>query len=152
MKVAFATEMNCSRAHLWNFFEDTEKLKLWVSGFEGLRITSPEPHGAGSTYVMRIREGRKVYEYQGKNLIWDPPRRIKEKLRGGRMKILMTVDYKFTDLGDRARLGYENVFTAQSFGTALFMPVLILMGRAYCKSMIKTLKRQAESDSPRVLS
>ena len=147
MKIAFATEMNCSVAHLWSFFGDTEKLELWVSGLEGFRVTSAAPHGAGSTYVMQIREGRRVYEYQGKTLIWEPAQRIKEELWGGRMNLLMTVEYRFIDLGGSARLEYENEFKAQSVWTALFMPLLILMGRAYCKSEIQSLRRRAESGS-----
>ena len=145
MKVRFTTDMNCYLAHLWSFFEDVEKLPLWVPGLQEFEITSPPPHGAGSTYVMKIKEGKSVYTYQGGNLIWDPRRRVKEEMWGGRMKDgqLMTVDYHFIDLGDRARLDYEN-----DFQTGFWMGLVFMVaGRIYCKSMINMIRKHAEESA-----
>jgi len=146
MKVRVTTVIERPQQHVWSFFEDPEKLKLWVPGLVELRITSPSPHGPGSTYVMRMKEGRRVRDYQGETLVWDPPRRVKEHLWGEHLLSvrLMTADYRLEDLGERTRLDYENEFEARGFWR-LVLPVTVLLGGIYCRAMFRTLKRVAEA-------
>jgi len=149
MKVRITVEIECPRAHLWTLFEDTEKLKLWVPGLLELRITSPEPHGTGSTYVMVMQEGKTVREYQGKNRLWEPPHRIREILWGARMGTSrLHTAYEFTDLGTSTRFEYEHELETRGFWTTLFKPLLVLASRRYCRSMFKALKREAERPAP----
>ena len=77
MKARIEIVLDCSREHLWDFLEDPKKLALWVKGLVDFKLTSPPPHGAGSSYVMRMKEGGKINEYQGRNLAWDPPSHIR---------------------------------------------------------------------------
>ncbi|MHC4974769.1 MAG: SRPBCC family protein [Planctomycetota bacterium] len=144
MKVAISMVIDCSAEHLWSFFEDLEKLKLWVPGFVELHLTSPPPHSQGSTYVMIVREGRRTVEYHGTNLVWEPERRIKEQTRGGRLGPgLLVADHRFTDLGGSTRLDYEHHYVVGGW-RRLLAPLFFVLGRAYCRSMFRTLKEQAE--------
>jgi hypothetical protein len=115
-----------------------------VPGFVELRLTGPRPPGPGSTYVMVVREGKRTVEYRGENLVWEPRRRIKERTRGGRLGPgLLVADHRFTDLGQRTRLDYEQDYQVRGWRRFL-APLFFLVGRAYCRSMFLTLKKQAE--------
>ncbi len=144
MRVTISIVIECSAEHLWSFFEDFEKLRLWVPGFVELRLTSPPPHGQGTTFVMVMREGQRTVEYHGENLVWEPRRRIKEQTRGGRLGPgLLVADHRFTDLGGRTRLDYEHDYEVGGW-RRLLAPLFFVAGRAYCRSMFRTLKKQAE--------
>jgi len=70
-------------------------------------------------------------------------------LRGGRFKEgdRMTVDHRLGDQGDHARFEYENQF--QGFWMSVLRPPYFLMGHAWCRSMIRTLKHAPEADAER---
>ncbi|MDH3590347.1 MAG: SRPBCC family protein [Planctomycetota bacterium] len=145
MSIAARVSVEIARpvSEVWSFFENTANLPLWVPGFVDFEITSPPPHGAGATYTMKIKEGRHVNEYQGKNLEWEPRRRVREYMCGGRFKDgeRVTAAYDFIDLGDRCRLDYQSEFhTKRMLALLLKLPFWL-----YCRSMIRALKRAAES-------
>jgi carbon monoxide dehydrogenase subunit G len=148
MAIRVTKTIRCAQTHLWSFFDDPRRLQLWVPGLEGLEVTSPPPHGVGTTYVMHVREGRTLQAYQGETLIWDPPRRVKEHLWGGRLKPgdRMTADYRLVPRGEHVRFEYENRFQFKGFWMAVLRPLYFLIGHAYCRSMIRTLKRVAEAE------
>lgn len=77
MKIRVTREIACPQAHLWQYFEDLERVKDWVPGLVEVVVTSPPPHGEGSTFVMRVEEWGRVVEYQGRNLEWSPMERIR---------------------------------------------------------------------------
>lgn len=148
MRVTLRFLIDCAPEHLWSFFGDTEKLALWVPGFESIEITSPPPHGAGSTYDMRMREGKRVVTYHGKTLVWEPGVRIAETITGGRFKSgqALYTEHRFRAVGDKAELVYEQDFEVRGM-TRLLAPLFWFFGRIYAKRMFARLKTVAEAEA-----
>ncbi len=146
MRVRLRFRIDCTPERLWSCFEDTAILATWVPGFVKLDITSPPPHGQGSTYEMQVREGKRVVTYHGRNLVWEPGKRIKETITGGRFKPgqVLHTEHRFSAVGKRAQLDYEQDFEVRG-ATRLLSPLFWFLGRIYCKHMFGRLKEVAES-------
>ena len=62
----------------------------------------------GSTFELRVREGRRISHYEGRINAYDPPRHLGVSLWGGvlRKGMVMRVDYRVADLETYCRLEY----------------------------------------------
>jgi carbon monoxide dehydrogenase subunit G len=109
-----------------------------------------EPRGVGSTFRMRIQEGRKAADYDGEVTAYDPPRHLAVRFGGGALPkgMCMRVDYRLTPLGGRTRLDYvAEADTARlPWVFKLLMPLAQLFGRLQLRGFLRTLQRLAEEE------
>ena len=81
--VAFERTFSCAPGQLWPYLEEPQKIVQWMKGVVEDRPTSPGPTRVGSTFLMRIREGRKVNDYQGRVTAFDKPKHMAIVMWGG---------------------------------------------------------------------
>lgn len=146
MRIAFRTEFNCPADQLWNYMVDSDNLPQWVPECREFRLTKETPDMVGSTYEVDTRRGKKTVTCYGTTLEWEPNRRLKESVTGGGIKqgTAMVSTYDIADHGDRCTMDYAMEWDGRGF----FMTILYhTMGKMYCKSMIKRLKRHAEASA-----
>ena len=133
----------CSPATLWPFLNDADKLKQWMHGVEYKRDISGK--GVGATYVMGIKEGRKVAEYQCVVTAFEPEKRLALRMTGGcgRTPMTMSIDYRLTDLGGRTEVDYSCEFDTSKlpFFFRLLAPLMRLMGRAFVRKFFRSLQK-----------
>jgi carbon monoxide dehydrogenase subunit G len=150
MRMTCTYEIACTPERLWKFIEEPERQKLWMKGLQDNQMTSEGPPAVGSTFRMKIKEGGKVGEYDGKITRRDPPQRLAVDLTGENFPCgaVMHVDYVLTDLSGRTRLDY----TAQMESSRplplwmrLLMPLFKLFTKMQLRGFMNTLKRLAEA-------
>jgi uncharacterized protein YndB with AHSA1/START domain len=99
-------EIDAPIGRVFALVDDPEKIKLWMRGLEET-VYASEPNRAdpvGTRFTQRIRQGRRVAEYEGVVTAYDKPRHL--AVRIGNEKFAFDVDYRFTDLGGRTQLDY----------------------------------------------
>jgi uncharacterized protein YndB with AHSA1/START domain len=86
--------------------DDPERIKLWMKGLEETVYPTPpnRENPVGTRFKQRIREGRRVAEYDGEVTAYDKPTHL--AVRIGNEKFLFDVDYRLSDLGGRTQLDY----------------------------------------------
>jgi carbon monoxide dehydrogenase subunit G len=153
MRIAKTVEIACAPEQLWPFLDEPEKQKLWMKGL--LESEHNGPRGVGSTFRMKIQEGRKAAEYQGEVTAYDPPRHLAVRFGGGALKgMCMGVDYRLTPVDGRTRLDYVAGADASClpWGLRLLMPLVQLFGRLQLRGFLRTLKRLAEEEGRKAVS
>ena len=141
MQIKVTERFACTPETLWAAISEPEKQKLWMKGLLSNEQTSPGPTAVGSTFRMVIKEGRKAAEYQGEMTAYDRPRRLEIVMGGGNFPKGMTVrvDYRLTPEGDRTRLDYA--CTAEMAKVGLFMKLMFLVFRLFCKMQLRGFMR-----------
>src|SRR5262245_29571123 len=76
MRTCYTGEFGCTPQRLWRFLEEPELQKQWMKGLLDNQQTSEGPPGVGSTFRMKIKEGSRVADYDGKITAYDPPRQL----------------------------------------------------------------------------
>ena len=150
MNITTTTDINSPPATVWTYLDDSEKIKQWMKGVEEDVPTSEGPTGVGSTFRMRIREGRQLADYDGEILVYDVNRHMRVRLVGGCMKepMKMTVDYVLTPIdGDGTRLDYA--CTGEVGGVwRLLAPVMKPIVKLQLRGFMRRLKSLAEAEAP----
>jgi carbon monoxide dehydrogenase subunit G len=145
MKISTSMVVGCTPHELWPWLDDPEKCKQWMKGLLEVRSTSAGPRGKGSTAVCVIQEGGRPVEYQETFLEYEPERRLKLRIEGGRLKtVAIEVDYKLEDLGRSTRLDYELQCELPSAMLKLFSPLMLTFARMQMRRFFKKLKSLAE--------
>ena len=108
MHVEYRAEFRCTSEQLWPFINDADKQRLWLTTLVDIVPTSRLERAVGSTFDMRVREGRGISRYEGRIDAYDPPRHLGVSFWGGRFAagMVMHVDYRLADLGAHTRLEY----------------------------------------------
>jgi carbon monoxide dehydrogenase subunit G len=148
MRIVYRTTLACTPERLWPFLHEPQKQKLWMKGLESNEPTSEGPTRPGSTFKMRIKEGRKVAEYQGEVLAHEPPRHLAVRFWGGALPcpLKMNVDYRLVPVEGGTQLDYvAGVEGRPGLLLRLLMPLIQLFGKLQLRSFMKTLKRLAEA-------
>jgi uncharacterized protein YndB with AHSA1/START domain len=150
MRVTYTNEFRCSANHLWRFLDEPELQKRWMKGVLDNQPTSEGPPGVGSTFRMKIQEGRKAADYDGKITAYDRPRHLAVDLSGGNFPagMVVHVDYRLSEENGSTSLDYVAEMTSCS-RMPWYMRLLMPLGKVFMKlqlrSFMKTLKRLAES-------
>jgi carbon monoxide dehydrogenase subunit G len=149
MRVVCHKEINCTPEHLWSFLAEPDQQKRWMKGLLENARTGPGPDGVGSTFRLKIKEGRRVQEYDGETVAFDPPRHLAVRFWGGAFKegMVMRVDYRLTPLDGRTRLDYVAELEAGcrlGLFLRLLLPLIKLFGKMQLRGFLKTLQRLAE--------
>jgi hypothetical protein len=111
--------------------------------------TSSQPRAAGSTFDLRVREGRRIASYEGRIDAYDPPRHLGVSFWGGsfRQGVVMRVDYRVADLQNCCRLEYyAEVDTEKLRGPIrLAVPIARVFTFFQLRYFMRNLKRLAEA-------
>jgi Polyketide cyclase / dehydrase and lipid transport len=149
MHTEYRIEIRCTAGQLWPFLDDAERQKLWLTSLVDLVSTSSQPRAAGSTFDLRVREGRRIANYEGRIDAYDPPRHLGVSFWGGffRSGVVMRVDYRVADLEGRCRLEYyAEVETEKLRGPIkLAIPIARVFTFFQLRYFMRNLKRLAES-------
>ncbi|MGD9722169.1 MAG: SRPBCC family protein [Pirellulales bacterium] len=149
MHVEYRAEFRCPAEQLWTLIDDVEKQKLWLTTLVDITPTSALSRAAGSTFDMRVREGRRISRYEGRVNAYDPPRHLGVSFWGGRFPpgVVMQVDYRLADLGNATRLEYyAEVDTAALSGPVkLALPLARVFSFFQLRYFMRNLRRLAES-------
>jgi uncharacterized protein YndB with AHSA1/START domain len=139
----------CPVERLWQHIEDPDKQKTWMKGLLSNEPTSAGPKGVGSTFRLKIQEGRKPADYDGEVTAYDPPHRLEVLFWGGNFPACakMRVDYRLTQVGDRTRLDYVATFEAEKLGLfwRLMLGLVKIFGRLQLRGFLRALRRQVEA-------
>lgn len=145
MRMEIATEIGCAPDVLWPWIEEPERQMRWMKGLVSNELTSEGPSRKGSTFRMRIREGRRIGEYTGEVTRHERPRDLGVRIRGGcGPQFEMQVDYHLEDLGGRTRLDYRCSAEMTGFWRIL-APLFGVFARMQAKGFFRSLKRLAEA-------
>lgn len=149
MHIEFRDELRCTPAQLWAFIDDVEKQKLWLTTLVDIAPTSSLERAVGSTFDMRVREGRRISRYEGRINAYDPPRHLGVSFWGGRFVpgLVMQVDYRLADLGTHTRLEYYSEIDTQSLRgpVKLAIPIARVFSFFQLRYFMRNLKRLAEA-------
>jgi uncharacterized protein YndB with AHSA1/START domain len=149
MRIVETAVFNCPRERLWSYIEEPEKQKLWLKGVLSNESTSPDISGVGSTFLLKIQEGRRVATYEGEVTEHDRPRRLEIRMWGGNFPkgMVMRVDYQLTEIEGGTRLDYTGTVEGKrpGFLMRLMMPLFKLFGRMQLRSFLRTLKQLVEA-------
>ncbi len=104
------------------------------------------PRAVGSTFDMRVREGRRISSYEGRINAYDPPRHLGVSFWGGlfRPGIVMHVDYRIADC--RPAAGWST--TPRSSSIDLHGPVKLAIPIARVFTFFQTPLLHAQSEAP----
>ncbi len=151
MRIDYRMEVHCTPWQLWRFLDEAEKQKLWLTTLVDIVPTSAVPRSAGSTFDLRVREGRRVSQYEGRINAYDPPRHLGVSFWGGffRPGVMMHVDYRIADLKNHCRLEYysEIDFKKLRGPIKLAIPIARVFGFFQLRYFMRNLKRLAEAAS-----
>jgi hypothetical protein len=148
MRTEYRMEIRCTAWQLWPFLDDAQKQKLWLTTLVDIVATSTHPRAAGSTFDLRVREGRRVVSYEGRIDAYDPPRHLGVSFWGGffRQGTLMHVDYRVANLKNHCRLEYyAEIDTDKLRGPIkLAIPIARVFTFFQLRYFMRNLKRLAE--------
>ncbi len=151
MHVEYRAEFRCTPWQLWPFLDDAEKQKLWLPTLVEFAPTSRLPRAVGTTFDMRVREGRRITHYEGRINAYDPPRHLGVSFWGGRFArgVVMQVDYRVADLGSTSRLEYYAEIDTDPLPAPikLAIPIARVFSFFQIRYFIRNLKRLAESSA-----
>jgi hypothetical protein len=149
MHTEYRAEFRCTPWQLWPFLDDADKQKLWMTTLVDVLPTSPLERAVGTTFDMRVREGRRIAQYEGRIHAYDPPRHLGVSFWGGALGpgVVMQVDYRLADLGSRTRLEYNaEVNTEQLPGPLkLAIPLARVFTFFQLRYFMRNLRRVAEA-------
>ncbi|MEX0676487.1 MAG: hypothetical protein WD063_05395 [Pirellulales bacterium] len=144
-------ELRSTPWQLWPFLDEAEKQKLWLTTLVDIVPTSPILRSAGSTFDLRVREGRRISQYEGRINAYDPPRHLGVSFWGGyfRPGVVMHVDYRIADLKNRCRLEYYSEIDLEKLRgpSKLAIPIARVFTFFQLRYFMRNLKRLAEAAS-----
>jgi hypothetical protein len=148
MRTEYRIEIGCSPRELWPFLDEAEKQRAWLTTLVDIVPTSKRPRAVGSTFDLRVREGRRVTNYEGRINAYDPPRHLGVSFWGGAFpaNMLMHVDYRIAELPSGCRLEYyAEVNLEQMRGPIkLAVPIARVFTYFQLRHLMRNLKRAAE--------
>lgn len=148
MKAELKIDIACTPDHLWPWIEEPEKQKQWMEGLLENNPTTDGPTHAGSTFEMKIKEGRKVSTYDGQVIAYDRPNHMAVMMSGEALRgVTLAADYRLEDLGGGTRLHYTVTSDSSQAGfmMKLMEPMFALFGKSQARRFLNTLKQRAEA-------
>lgn len=149
MRIEYRMDIRCRAELLWRFLDEADKQKQWLTTLIDIEPTSAVPRTAGSTFDMRVREGRRIAHYEGRINAYDPPRHLGVSFWGGFFPpaTMMRVDYRIADLGAQSRLEYYAEIDLSSVRgpIKLAIPLARVFAFFQLRYFMRTLKRLAEA-------
>ncbi len=149
MRIEYRMDVRCTPWQLWSFLDDDKRQKLWLTTLVEIAPTSAIPRAAGSTFDLRVREGRRISQYEGRINFYDPPRHLGVSFWGGffRPGMLMHVDYRVAELKTGCRLEYYAEIEVENLPrpAKLAIPIARVFAFFQLRYFMRNLKRLAEA-------
>jgi hypothetical protein len=149
MRIEYRIDVRSTPRQLWPFLDDAEKQKLWLTTLVDITPTSARARTVGSTFDLRVREGRRISKYEGRVNAYDPPRHLGVSFWGGYFHpgTVMHVDYRIADFGNHCRLEYYAKIDLESLRGAsrLAIPLARVFTFFQLRYYMRNLKRVAEA-------
>jgi hypothetical protein len=134
---------------LWPFLDEPDRQRLWLTTLLDIVPTSQQPRAVGTTFDMRVREGRRIAKYEGRINSYSPPRHLGVSFWGGPFQpgMVMSVDYRVAELPVGCRLEYyaELDLEALRGPIKLAIPIARLFSFFQLRYFLRNLKRVAEA-------
>jgi uncharacterized protein YndB with AHSA1/START domain len=145
MVLRHSLEIEAPIGKVFPLVEDPERIKLWMKGLEEtVYVTARNRENpVGTRFKQRIREGRRVAEYEGEVTAYEKPTHL--AVRIGNEKFAFDVDYRLTDLGGRTRLDYTAEGSTPGGLAAAGNVVFGWLAGRIARKQMKRLKAIAES-------
>jgi len=151
MRTEFRVEIGCKPLELWPYLDEADKQRAWLTTLVDIVSTSKQPRAVGSTFDLRVREGRRVTNYEGRINAYDPPRHLGVSFWGGAFppNMVMRVDYRIAELPSGCRLEYyAEVNLDQLRGPIkLALPIARVFTYFQLRHFMRNLKRVAEESA-----
>jgi uncharacterized protein YndB with AHSA1/START domain len=149
MHVEYRAEFRCTPRQLWPYLNEPEKLKLWLTTLVDLVPTSKRMRAVGTTFDMQVREGRRIAQYEGRIHAYSPPRHLGASFWKGTFSpgVVMKVDYRLADLGNRTRLEYYAEINTEDLPgrLKLAIPIARIFTFFQLRYLMRNLKRVVEA-------
>jgi uncharacterized protein YndB with AHSA1/START domain len=147
VKLSYQLDVDAPIEKVFALVDDDQNIKRWMDGLE--ETIYPEGRDSakpvGTRFKQRIREGRRVADYDGEVTAYDKPRHL--GVRIGNKQFAMQVDYRFHENGTGTRLNYTTEMV-QATGFARLMSALFgWFTRRILDKQMRKLKELAESDA-----
>lgn len=109
MEIDFVTTCACNPEKLFEYISNPDLQPLWMTGVLSNTATLDGATREGSTFRMKIQEGKRVAEYDGEVTAIDPPRLLAVRMWGGNFPegMQMCVTYRLTEVPGGTRLDYR---------------------------------------------
>lgn len=148
MRTEYRVDILCLPRDLWPFLDEAEKQRAWLTTLVDIVPTSKQPRAVGSTFDLRVREGRRITSYEGRINAYDPPRHLGVSFWGGAFppNMVMRVDYRIAGTEKGCRLEYyADVNLDQLRGPIkLALPIARVFTYFQLRHFMRNLKRAAE--------
>jgi len=115
----------------------------WAAGVEAIDFTSGSPTRAGSRFKQRIKEGRRVVEYDGEVLAADPPRHIAVQV--GNPQFSMVIHHRLSREGAATRVEQTVEMTPHGAVARIFGFLFAWFTKGISRKQLAKLKQVAES-------
>jgi hypothetical protein len=151
MRIEYRIEIGCTPRQLWPFLDESDCQKQWLSMLVDVVPTSQQPRAVGSTFDMRMREGRRISNYEGRINSYTPPRHLGVSFWGGNFQpgLVMSVDYRIAELQTGCRLEYYAELDLESLRgpIKLAIPIARIFSFFQLRYLMRNLKRAAEASA-----
>ncbi len=151
MHIKYRLEVRCPPDQVWPLIDDIERQRQWMTTLVDITSTSELPRAVGSTFDMRVREGRRISHYEGRINAYDPPRHLGVSFWGGRFApgMVMRVDYRLANQGETTRLEYYAEIDTEALPAQvkLAMPLARVFTFFQVRYFMRNLKRVAEASA-----
>lgn len=147
-------KLNAAPSIVWPYLIDASLQKKWITGLVENRLLDAHQQ-VGSKFVMRVREGNKIAQYEGEILVFEKHREFSMMFSGGNFKMgtKMFVDYRLSDVDAlETNLYYRSKMEIEepSILFTLCMPLMRAFSIIQIKSFMRKLKIMVEKDQHKV--
>jgi hypothetical protein len=149
MRIEYRIEVRCTPRQLWPFLDEADKQRQWLTTLIDIVPTSANPRAIGATFDLRVREGRRISQYEGRINAYDPPRHLGVSFWGGFFQpgTVMRVDYRVAEIPNGCRLEYYAEIDLESLRgpSKLAIPIARVFAFFQLRYFMRNLKRLAEA-------
>jgi uncharacterized protein YndB with AHSA1/START domain len=145
MNCAYTLFINAPVAKVFSLVDEEKNLKRWMDGLE--ETIFPEGYEraktVGTKFKQRIKEGRRVNEYDGEVIAYEKPYHLAILI--GNKHFTVQVDYRFTADGLQTRLDYKSEMVRSNRFVRLMCKLFAGFTKRLLDKQMKKLKELAES-------
>ena len=149
MRIEYRVEIRCTPKQLWPFLDEPDRQRQWITTLVDIVPTSKQPRAVGTTFDMRVREGRRISQYEGRINSYTPPRHLGVSFWGGHFQpgMVMCVDYRVAELPTGCRLEYYAELNLEDLRgpIKLAIPIARVFSFFQLRYLMRNLKRVAEA-------
>lgn len=141
-KVHASTEIAASREQVWQWLDNNDRLKQWVSWLVDVQEPQPGPHAVGSHRVWVMKDennGGELLNLDGVFKEYQPPSNFTVAIASPLYQFDGSQSYRLTDLGNgRTRIDIDGRYHYQQWLANLMEPLVTPLAQ---KKMVGDLAR-----------